>query len=210
MRWILIAVTLAPSVAAAEPSWSDTEAMIESATAPVDPALIACRKTTKTPWRIALIITRDKKTGDSNVNMPFPNVGIRGFTPEELCLMKTVALISVPRLPDTVDEITIVHTVDIKATRPTLGEWSDLPEALSALPAVASCSKKARTVRINLDVRHGKTRAWLPDWQFHSPSGDGSTPASEKPIQRCLTRALSTWKLAVLPTDLNEVRLAVK
>jgi len=65
-------------------------------------------------------------------------------------------------------------------------------------------------VRINLDVRHGKTRIWLPDWQFHSASGDGTTPPSEKTVQRCLTRALSTWKVAVLPKDLNSVRLAIK
>jgi len=95
MRLILLVVVAWSSVAAAEPSWSDTEAMIESATAPVDPALIACRKTTTPPWRIALIVTRNAKTGDANVNMPFPNVGIRGFTDEERCLMKTVAQTSV-------------------------------------------------------------------------------------------------------------------
>ena len=215
MRLICLAILLASSTAIAGPDWSNAAKVVGDAAAVVDPALRACSKQ-KTPWKIALIVSRDDKTGASQVAMPFPPVGGRGLTDEERCLLKTVASIEVPPLPAEVSRIDIIHTVDTKPTEPELGDWRDLPKQLGAIfdtdrrTALAACSKRPRTVRVILDVRQGKTRAWLPAWQFHSESGDGTTPAAEQPIKACLTRELARWTLAVLPADLGELDIALR
>jgi hypothetical protein len=214
MRLICLAVLLASSSAIAAPDWTDATKLVRDAAAVADPAFRACSKA-KTPWKIALIVWRDDKTGASNVAMPFPPVGDRGLTDEESCLLKTVATIEMPPLPAEVSRIVVIHTVDTKPTEPELGEWRDVAHELGTIfdadrrTALAACSKRRRTVRVILDVRHGKTRAWLPAWQFHSESRDGSTPAAERPIKACLTRELARWTVPILPADLNELEVAI-
>jgi hypothetical protein len=215
MRLICLAILLASSPAIAAPDWTDGTKLVGDAAAVADPALRACSKQ-KPPWRIALIVSRDDKTGGSHVAMPFPPVGWRGLTDEESCLLKTVASIELPALPAEVSRIVIIHTVDTTPTEPELGDWRDVAHELGTVfdadrrTALAACSKRPRTVRVILDVRHGKTRAWLPAWQFHSASGDGTTPAAEQPIKACLTRELARWTVPVLPTDLSEIEVAIR
>ena len=215
MRLVYLLLLAASPALAAPPDWTNATKLVGDAAAAVDPALRACSKA-KTPWKIALIIGRDDKTGASHVDMPFPPVGGRGLTTEESCLLKTVPTIALPPLPTEVSQITIIHTVDTKPTEPELGDWRDVPHALAQTfdadrrKALAACSKRPRTVRVMLDVRHGKTRAWLPAWQFHSETGDGSTPAALQPIKACLTHELARWTIPVLPADLDELELVIR
>lgn len=222
MRPILIALVLLGDVAAAAaapaPGWTDVPALVASATAPVDAELRACRKKAP-PFSIAMIAMRDAKTGATVVAMPMPPVGIRGFTPEERCLMAAIAKISLPALPAGVERVILGHTVvadGAAAAAPdkAFDDWRDLPAALAReideprRAALAACDAKPRTVRLVLDLSHGKTRVWLPAWQFHSPSGDGSTPIAQQKIKACLTKAIASWKPPALPQDMGELELA--
>lgn len=81
MRLVCLVILCASSPAIAAPDWSDATKLIGDAASTVDPALRACSKQ-KPPWQIALIISRDEKTGASHVGMPFPPVGQRGLTDE--------------------------------------------------------------------------------------------------------------------------------
>ena len=214
MRLVCVLTLCASSSAIAAPDWTDTAKLVGDAASTIDPALRACSKQ-RTPWQLALIISRDEKTGASHVDMPFPQVGDRGLTDEEHCLLNAVPKIELPPLPAEVSRIDILHSVDTIARQPELGDWRDLPHELATIvdadrrKALTACSKRSRTVRMILDVRHGKTRVWLPAWQFHSESGDGSTPPSEQPIKACLTRELAHWTVPVLPADLLELELAI-
>ncbi|CAN5713778.1 hypothetical protein BH11MYX2_BH11MYX2_04840 [soil metagenome] len=99
-------------------------------------------------------------------------------------------------------------------TAPSFGSWRDLPAALAGIidddrrTSLATC--KARTVRLVVDDRRGKTRIWLPAWQFHAASGDGTTPASQQTIKRCLTTAIAKWTAPALPPDLGDIQLAIR
>ncbi|HEY4182919.1 MAG TPA: hypothetical protein VGM90_39115 [Kofleriaceae bacterium] len=213
LRASLFMLALAlPSVAHADADWSDTETLFGDAMAKVDPVLLACHKA-KTPLRIPIAVVRDAKTGSSRAGMPLPaEVGILGLTPEDRCLMKESVAIALPPLPAEVEELWLGHTVG--AAPSPFGEWRDLPAALAKLldgdhrQALGACG--AKTMRLVLDERHGKTRIWLPAWQFHSASGDGTTPAAQQVIKRCLTRAISAWIAPAFPTDLGEIHLAIR
>ena len=204
----------------AAPDWTDVPALIESATKSIDKELRACSPRRATPWVIALIVTRDPKTGASTTQMPFPPVGIRGLTPEEKCLLATVPKIQLPDLPAGFDRIVVGHTVLADGGTPAapakeLATWKD-PAAVvgtivddKAKAALAACDKKSRTVRVILDLSHGKTRVWLPAWQFHSASGDGSTPASEGKVKTCVNKVIAKWKPTPLPPAMAELQLAI-
>ncbi|HSD87853.1 MAG TPA: hypothetical protein VLB44_10080 [Kofleriaceae bacterium] len=219
MRIALLALLVVGSTAAAAPApgWSDVPALVASATAPVDGELRTCRKT-KPPWSIAMIATRDPKSGATAVAMPMPPVGIRGFTPEEKCLMAVIAKISLPALPAGVARVILGHTVvadgaTVPVAAKAFDDWRDLPAALATVidakrrTSLAACDAKPRTVRLILDLSHGKTRVWLPAWQFHAANGDGSTPPAQRRVKACLTKAI--WKPPVLPQDMAEIELAL-
>jgi hypothetical protein len=210
MRFVRLILFLATSTASAAPAWDDIPQLIARAV-PVA-ALRACSKV-KLPWQLPLIISRDEKTGASGVAMPFPDVGIRGFTEHERCLMRVIAKLAVPPLPTEIERITVRYTVDTQLVAPALGDWSTLAHLATVLDhdrrsALAACSK--RPVRLIIDERHGATRVWLPAWQFHSASGDGTTPEAQQPIKACLTREVARWKLATLPADLLELAVVVQ
>jgi hypothetical protein len=128
--------------------------------------------------------------------------------------MKTAARIELPPLPDVVDEVTLPHTVGTSTA--SLGGWRDLAGQVAALLSddhrgeLAACSKKSRTVWLDLDDRGDKPHVLLPAWQFHSASGDGTTPAEALPIKRCLAHAVSTWTVPVLVDDMGSVRFALR
>ena len=196
--------------------WTDVPALVASATAPVEAELRACVK--KLPHGAALYATRSKK--GTSVAMPMPPVGIRGFTPEETCLMKTIATIRLPVLPAGIERVLLGFPITVagSAAPPAdraFDDWRDPAKAIAALvddkrrASLAACDRKARTVRLVLDLSHGKTRVWLPAWQFHSPSGDGSTPAAEKKVKACMGKAIAGWKAPVLPGAMPELELAI-
>ena len=123
-------------------------------------------------------------------------------------------------MPAEVERVILGHTiVAAGAAAPAIdkafADWRDLPATLSTLidakrrAALAACDRKPRTVRVILDLSHGKTRVWLPAWQFHSDKGDGTTPPAQRPIKACLTKAIADWKPPVLPWSMAELELAI-
>ena len=181
MRLVCLAVLLLAGTARAD-AWSDAPARI----AAID--LKPCKTTA-----IDLIITHD------SVTMPFPNVGGRGFTDEERCLFGVLAKASVPPLPAEIEHLEVFHEL---GTEPVLGNFPALDR-----DALHACTKQP--VHLIIDVRHGATRVWLPAWQFHSDTGDGTTPDNQKPIKACLTRAVARWKLPTLSKDLVELAVRI-
>ena len=215
---LLVVVTSAVAARAEPaPSWQDVPALVAAAAGAVDQELRGCLqgKATRT---LGLVATRDR-AGHTHVEMPLPEyVGKQGLRPEDACLMPVAAKIRLPALPAEVDQVLFGYTVGSAGPTadPAFAAWRDLGGALAKVidparrDALATCSTKPRTVRIVLDLRAGKTRAWLPAWQFHSASGDGTTPAVEARIKACLTRTLATWKPPVLPAQLPELELAIR
>lgn len=196
--------------------WTDVPALVASATAPVEAELRACA--TKLPRTVGLIVTRTKK--GTRVAMPMPPVGIRGFTDEERCLMKTIAKISLPELPAEIERVVLGHTIvaagsPAPAADPAFPPWRDPGKTVATIfddarrTALAACDREPRTVRVVLDLSHGKTRVWLPAWQFHSPTGDGTTPPAQRKVKACLTRAIRGIRPPVLPQRMGELQLAL-
>jgi len=204
LTWILFATT-----AHADPGWSDVPALVAAATSPVEAELRTC--VTKLPFTIAFYATRTKS--GTHVAMPMPPVGVRGYTAEERCRMTAIAKISLPALPLEVDRVLLGHRVgDIDTFEPA---WRDLGAAIGVVltdarrASLAACAPAARTVQLQIDRPGTKTRIWLPDWQFHSESGDGSTPPAQKVVKACLTKTIATWTVAQLPTAMPELQLAI-
>jgi hypothetical protein len=220
MRLIVVIAGVAfASTASAQtaPTWSDVPALIAAAAAPHDDALRACF-VDPLPQSIALIATR-ARDGHTEVAMPFPNVGYRGFTPEEVCLMAAVAKIELPPLPAELERIVAVHTVTAAgaappAIDPAFAAWLDPAATLATSidatrrAALAACDRRPRTIRLVVDLRKHKTRVWLPAWQFHSKRGDGTTPPAQRTIKTCVARAIRTWQLPLLPRTLPELHVA--
>lgn len=214
---LLVGVTSATAAhAEPAPSWQDVPALVAAAGGAVDQELRGCLqgKSTRT---LSLVATRDR-AGTTHVEMPLPSyVGIRGLTPEDACLMPVAAKIAMPALPAEVDRVQFGYAVGGAAVPadPAFAAWRDLGGALAKeleparRAALAACSTTPRTVRVILDLRAGKTRAWLPAWQFHSPRGDGTTPPAEARIKACLTRVVAKWRPPVLPAQLPEIELAI-
>jgi hypothetical protein len=212
MRFALLLLLLTSTGHADD--WRDVPALVRSAIAPIDAELRRC---SKLPKRIALIATRTK-TGDTAVAMPMPPVGHRGFTKEERCLMAAIAKVELPALPDEIDRMTLGYTVtDATAAPPdqAVDAWRDPAKTLATLldaprrAALGACDRKPRTARLVLDLSRGKTRIWLPAWQFHAPNGDGTTPEAERRVKACMTKAIRDWRAPVLPRDLGEIQLAL-
>jgi hypothetical protein len=221
MRHALLALALALALVTATahadtaPGWNDVPALVAFATQSVDKDLRACSK--KMPLTIAMIASRDAKTGSTHVAMPDPGVGGRGFTPEENCLMAAIARISLPDLPASIDRIVLAHTVFADGVKPpppenAFDDWRDPSTTLAKAidpERLATCSAKPRTVRLVLDLRSGKTRVWLPAWQFHSPNGDGSTPPAEQKVKTCLEKVIASFKPPVLPKAMGELEVTL-
>ena len=163
-------------------TWADARALLVEAVAPVEPALTACMKS---PHALTLHAVRGKD-GSTTVAMPVYGVGGRGYTPEERCLMKAVARITLPALPADVAELTVAWPLDAKD--PAWTAWRDLSASLVDHAALAVCGR-GTAVRVVLDLRRGVTRAWLPAWQFKN--------AAKR--RACLTKALGQQQLPVLP-----------
>jgi len=214
MRCLLFLLPLSTLTARAA-GWSDVPALVSSAMAPVDAELRACSK--RLPRSIAVIASRNAKTGKTDVTLPIYGVGGRGLTAEEKCLTAAVAKVSMPDLPATIDRVIVGHTVYADGVKPppddaAFDDWRDPAATLAHVvdaKALAACSAKPRTVRIIFDLTAGKTRVWLPAWQFHSPSGDGSTPPAEQKVKACLDKAIATFKPPVLPKAMGELEAAV-
>ena len=181
----LASLLLLASTPAAADAWQDLE------------------KCSKTGKRISIIASRTK-SGATQVSMPMPNVGRRGFTPEERCLLTAIEKLSLPALPTEIERAVFGYTIG--DPQPTLDGWPTFDAGQRA--ALAACDRKPRTVRVVLDLRASKTRVWLPAWQFHSPTGDGSTPEPERRVKACLTKAIRGWT-AALPATVGEIQVAL-
>ena len=152
--------------------------------------------------------------------MPLYGVGHRGPTPEETCLVAAIAKIELPPLPAEIDRIGLGFTVVAAGAPPMKHEkrfddWRDPAATITmAIDAtrrakLAACDRKPRTVRLNLDLSKEKTRIWLPAWQFHSSTGDGSTPPAEARVKACMTKAIRGWNAPVLPKAMGEIQAAI-
>ena len=184
MRLIAIALVLSAAPAAAD-AWQD---------------LAQCSKPGK---RISIIAARTKD--GTRMAMPMPNVGGRGFTREERCLITAIAKLPAPALPDEVSQVTVRYTI---GDPPPSFDVAETVEVFAKRTALAACDRKARTVRLVLDVARGKPRVWMPAWQFHSPKGDGSTPPAQQQVKACLTKAIRGWTHS-LPAHVGELQLAL-
>jgi len=209
----------AGSGGAPAPSWTDVPALVAAATAPVDDALRACVRG-HLPRTIELVATRGPG-GATQVSMPLYGLGQRGPTPEERCLVRAVARVRLPALPAEVERISLLHVVAAAGAPappadPAFAAWRDPAAAIATLidprrrAALAACDRRPRTVRLILDLRHGATRVWLPAWQFHSPTGDGTTPPAQRRVRACLRGAIHGWKPPVLPRAMGELELALR
>jgi hypothetical protein len=217
MRWILLALAALTATVRADTAagWNDVPALVGMATQSVDKDLRACSK--RLPLQISMIASRDPKTAHTRVELPILGVGDRGYTPEERCLVAAIAKISLPDLPAGIDRIVLGHTVLADGVGPTppekaFDDWRDPSTTLAKAidpQLLATCGARPRGVQLVLDLRAGKTRVWLPAWQFHSPTGDGSTPAAEKKVKACLESVIAGFKPPVLPTAMGELELSV-
>lgn len=217
---IVLAIVLAISTAHAQPaaSWTDTPATVAAATAPVDDALRTCFAKPG-PRALTLIATR-ARDGHTTVSLPFPNVGHRGFTPEETCLADVITRVTLPALPTGFERVLLGHVVTAAgaappAVEPAFAAWLDPAATIAASidaahrTALAACDARPRTVRLVVDLRKRATRVWLPAWQFHSRRGDGTTPPAQRKVKACLTRVVRGWRLPVLPRAMAELQLAI-
>lgn len=227
MRWSLAfafalaaaaPATAQPTAGAAPPGWDDAPAMLAAAVAPHADALRGCLAGDP-PRTISLVVSRDRDAR-TIVAMPMPAVGYRGLTPEERCLGRAVAAIVVPALPPTLASVAFAYTITAAGAPsppvdPDLAAWrapaSTIATALDPLTAtLGACDRRARTLRINVDRRRGRTRVWLPAWQFHTPGGDGSTPARERAVKACVARAIRGVALPRLPRTMGELQVELR
>lgn len=162
-------------------TWADIPALLTEAFAPVDAELAACMKK---PHSVGVAASR-ARDGTTTVFMPIYGVGHRGCTPEERCLSRVVARVALPALPPDVAELSFAWPMALKD--PAWDTWRDASGALLDHAALGACTRKA--VRVVLDLRRGKTTAWLPAWQFK---------ADRKP-RACLVKALAKHELSPLP-----------
>ena len=173
-----------PARARAAPGWTDVPALVAHATAPVEDRLRACAGE-DLPLEVELVATR-ARGGATRVSMPLPAVGGRGLTREERCLLEAIARVSLPPLPAGLERVALLHVVTAPGAPPPPADPAfdasrDPAAAVAGLldrarrAALAACDRRPRTVRLVLDLRRGATRVWLPAWQFHAPSGDGTT-----------------------------------
>ena len=223
MRWLALSALLAAGPAAAQPAapspgWDDVPAMVTAAVAPHADALRA-GLTGAPPRAIGLIVFRDRHDR-TTVAMPMPAVGVRGLTPEERCLGRAVAGIVVPPLPPSLAQVGFAYTIaaagaPTPALDPAFVDWRAPVATLTAgldphVAAIAACDRRARTVRLNVDRRRDRTRVWLPAWQFHARSGDGSTPARERTVKACIARAIRGVALPLLPRTMGELQVELR
>lgn len=216
MRLALVLLVVTPAIAFADPSWSDTPALLDAAIAPHANELRACVK--KVPRDIGFYATRSRN-GDTEVSMPLYGVGHRGPTPEESCLVKAIAKLRLPPLPTDIERIALRYTLVAAGDPPAklekrYDDWRDPATTIRTAigererEGLGVCARKSRTARVNLDLSKGKTRIWLPAWQFHSDKGDGSTPPSEAAVKACMAKVIRSWSAPVLPMAMGEIQLA--
>lgn len=217
--WYAVASHAAPRAASAKPpTWTDVPALLASAAAPVADDLRACAGK-RLPLPVALVAMRGRD-GDTTLEMPLPGLGGRGPTPQERCLRKAVARISLPPLPPEIERITLRYVIEApgaptSAIEPAFDDWRDPRAAISKLldaphrARLAACDRRRHTIRLVLDLRKGETRVWLPNWQFHAPGGDGTRPPAERRVKACLTAAIRALHPPPLPRGMGELQLAV-
>ncbi len=219
MRLVTVSLLLSlAGSAAAAPGWTDVPDLLARTTAPIADELRACVKG-KLPKTISVILSRG--TSGTTAGMPIYGLGYRGPTPEERCLGGAAAKLAFPELPAEIDQL-LIGVVIVRDTTPILppdqafADWKDLATAVTTLidapmrGTLAACDGKARTVRLVVDRTSKKTRVWLPAWQFHSPTGDGTTPPKEQRVKACMTKALRGISAPALPAVLGEMQLAIK
>lgn len=200
VRSVLVLVLLCWATPASA-DWTDVPALISEAVGRVDGDLRACAA--RLPKRIAITVTRTRD--GTRATMPMPQLGGRGPTPEERCLLAAVAKISLPALPTELDRVVLGYTIgEPPADEPAFAAWRDPVAAVAKLvgdgSALAACDGRPRTVRIVLDLRRGATRAWLPAWQFRD----------EARVRACLAKVLRTWQPPPLPRAMGELQLAIR
>lgn len=219
MRLVTCAVLLGIAApAAAAPSWSDVPDLLAAATAPIAAELRGC-VTGKLPKTISVILTRGKL--GTTAGMPIYGLGFRGPSPEQRCLGTAVAKLALPDLPAEIEQVLIGvliqrDTTPLPPPETAFADWKDLAAAVASLidaprrATLAACDARARTVRLVVDRTARATRVWLPAWQFHSPSGDGTTPPREQRVKACMTKAVRGISAPALPTVLGELQLAIR
>lgn len=210
--------TTAAAQPTATPGWDDAPAMLAAAVAPHADALRACLAGDP-PRTIGLVVSRDGRDR-TVVGMPVPGLGHRGPTPEERCLGRAVAQLAVPALPPTLASVAFAYTITAAGAPPppidpAFADWrapaATIAAALDPLAArLGACDRRARTLRFNVDLRRGRTRVWLPAWQFHAPGGDGSTPARERAVKACVARAIRGLALPRLPRTMGDLQVELR
>lgn len=222
---LLLSLVAAPALVAAQPAappaapdWTDAPAVFAAAVAPIAADLTACIDPSR-PRTIALVVLRER--GRTIIMMPLPTyVGILGLMPEDRCLMGVVPRAVVPPLPPLLERIVSTYEIAPPAglpprpVDPQRAVWRDPVATLTAAidpsrEALAKCDARPRTVRVVVDRRRNRTRAWLPAWQFHRPGGDGTTSPRERKVKACLARVVRRWSLPLLPRGLGDLHVVV-
>jgi len=222
VRWLALAAVLGAAPAGAQPApppgWDDAPAMLTAAVDAHADTLRACLAG-QPPRTIGVIVFRDRHDR-TVVAMPMPAVGIRGLTPEERCLGRAVAGVVLPPLPPTLAQVGFAYTIAAAGTPapavdPAFVDWRAPATTLAAgldphAATIAACDRRPRTVRLNVDRRRDRTRVWLPAWQFHARSGDGTTPARERKVKACIARAIRGVALPLLPRTMGELQVELR
>ena len=211
-----VAAQPAPALATATaPDWTDAPAVLAAAMAPIDADLRACLEPGRSRT-LGIIVRRERSR--TIVMMPLPlYVGILGLTPEDDCLLGVVPRAVVPPLPPLLEHLVFAYPIapaTPPAVDPQRAAWRDPAATLAGVvdpsrDALAACDARPRPVRVVIDRRRNRTRAWLPAWQFHRPGGDGTTPPRERRVKACLARVVRRWALPLLPRDLGDLHIVV-
>jgi len=206
-----------PAEAQPAPSWHDVPALVAAATAPHAAELRGCIESGSSR---EITLSASRIHDATRVAMPLPAVGGRGLTPEERCLGTAVAKIALPELPAEIESVLLGYTIltanaTAAPTEKAFDDWRDPAATIGTLidakqrRALAACDAKPRTVRFVVDLRSGATRVWLPAWQFHSDTGDGTTPPAQRQVKSCLTHVIENWHAPKLPQAMGELQLAI-
>ncbi|MEZ4400698.1 MAG: hypothetical protein R3B06_11800 [Kofleriaceae bacterium] len=201
-----------PTPGPARSPWTDTEAAIAALVAPIDAQLAACVPGRTRTIGVTVTTARD---GTARAGLPLSYLGYRGPTPADRCLGDVVGSLTVPPLPPGLAQLSFAYTIGAPPPAdPAWTAWRDPVATIAAAAAadraaLAACTPAARTLRVTVDTRRGRTRAWLPAWPYHAADGSGTTPPALRRVKACHAKVVRAWSLPRLPATLGELQVVL-